>query len=155
MLYLAQVKKNIISGAVELELLACQKSENIWKVSESKFIPLNQEKPLNEGLLVLAELDDNARIIKIKEAKKWILSLVTEYLSNNSITPEFVQREQERVEKWRQEIALKSQDLTRRSLEIETHREQLQELEENLMREKEKLASKIKEVQQEEEDDLN
>ncbi|MDJ0713646.1 MAG: hypothetical protein QNJ54_05445 [Prochloraceae cyanobacterium] len=155
MLYLAQVKKNIISGDIELELLARQKSEHIWKVSESKFIPLNQEKSLNEGLLVLAELDDNAQIIKIKEAKKWILSLVTEYLSNNSITPEFVQKEQERVEKWRQEIALTSQDLTRRSLEIETHREQLQELEENLMREKEKLASKIKEVQQEEEDDLN
>lgn len=145
MLYLAQVKKNLISGDKELQLLAQKKSNDIWSMCNCKTRPLDQENLLSEGLLVMVDLDENNQILSIKEAKEWVLHLVDQYLSDNTITPEFVQKEQERIEKWRQELSSQSQDLTRRSLEIETRREQLQELEENLMREKEKLALKMKE----------
>ena len=53
------------------------------------------------------------------------------YLSNG-ITPAFLHQEVERAEKWRQTLSLQSQDLARRSLELEARREQIQALEESL-----------------------
>jgi hypothetical protein len=144
MLNLAQVKKNLISGETELQLLARQKSDCVWEISQSEALPLDQSNCLSEGLLVLVDLGEENRILSITEAKDWVLGLVKQYLTNSAITPEFVKQEQAKIEQWRQEIASKSQDLTRRYLEIETRREQLQELEETLTREKEKLALKMK-----------
>jgi uncharacterized protein (DUF3084 family) len=50
-----------------------------------------------------------------------------------------LQQESERVEQWRQSLTLQSQEIARRTLELEARREQLQELEEELRREKKKL----------------
>lgn len=144
MLHLAQVKKNLISGEIELHLLARQKSDCVWEMNDLQSLSLGEVNSLNEGLLVLVEMDEDCRILSIKEAKDWILSLVQQYLTDSAVTPEFVKQEQIKIERWRQEMASKSQDLTRRHLEIETRREQLQELEETLTREKEKLAIKLK-----------
>jgi hypothetical protein len=139
MLHLAQVKKNIISGELELQLLACQKSEFQWGICQDKFVSLMTEKPLNEGVLVLVELDADIQIISIREAKDWILNLIRQYLTDGDITPDFIREEQARIEKWRQELTSQSQDLTRIRLEIEAQREELQQLEESLNWEKEKL----------------
>ena len=55
------------------------------------------------------------------------------YFDKGVITEAFIKKEQEKIETWRQEITAQSQDLTRRQLEIETRREQLEELEQKLL----------------------
>ncbi|MEL4895359.1 hypothetical protein [Crocosphaera sp. Alani8] len=82
-----------------------------------------------DGVLVLVKLDNNQEILEIEEAREWVMDLVKTYLTNGVITPEWIEKEQEKVEQWRQEITAKSLDLTRRQLELETQKEQLQELE--------------------------
>jgi DNA repair exonuclease SbcCD ATPase subunit len=146
MLYLAQAKKNLTSGATELQLLAYQESEQIWEISNSDIIPIGGENCPNEGLLVLVEIGDRQEILEIRNAKDWVISLIQQYLSCSSITPEFVQQEQTRIEQWRQEITAQSLDLTRRYLEVETQREQLQELETSLKLEKEQLEIRWKQL---------
>lgn len=148
MLYLAQVTRDPISGDIKLLILAYQQAEHIWATSNSEVLPIGQENCLPEGLLVLVEINDNRQITEIKEAKDWIVSLIGQYLSESSITPEFVQQEQARIEQWRQEIASQSLDLTRRYLEVETQREQIQELEASLKLEKEKLELRWQEIQE-------
>jgi predicted RNase H-like nuclease (RuvC/YqgF family) len=68
------------------------------------------------------------------------LDLVEQYLSAG-VTPTFLQEEAERTEQWRQDLTLQSQDLTRRHLEMEARREQIQTLEEDLKREKQQLEA--------------
>jgi hypothetical protein len=148
MLYLAQVTRDPISGEIKLLILANQQSEHIWATSNSEVLSIGAQNCLPEGLLILVEVDEDRQIIEIKEAKDWIVSLIGQYLSESSITPEFVQQEQARIEQWRQEIASQSLDLTRRYLEVETQREQIQELEANLKLEKEKLELRWREIQE-------
>ena len=132
MLHLAQVAKNDTSGKLILKLLASQKSEFQWVFCEEEHIPLNQEVDLNEGLLILVELGANNQIVKLTEAKEWILDLIRQYLTKDPINPDFLAEEQSRIEHWRQQLTSQSQDLTRIRLEIEARREELQELEETI-----------------------
>ncbi len=129
MLHLAQVKKNPNSGEMELLLLARQTAQNLWEILSDEIIPCTIPMGFGDGVLVLVKLGDNQAILDIKEAKDWVMGLIETYLSNGVITPEWVEKEQEKVEQWRQEITAKSLDLTRRQLELETQKEQLQELE--------------------------
>ena len=138
MLHLAQVQKNESVGGVELRLLACQQSENSWTVINPEDVPLPNSHSLNEGLLVLVELSENQEVLSIQHANDWVLDLVEQYLSAG-VTPTFLQEEAERTEQWRQDLTLQSQDLTRRHLEMEARREQIQTLEEDLKREKQQL----------------
>ena len=136
MLYLAQVHKNQFLDQLQLRLLARQESETIWvTIPEEAFILLGRSTVLHEKLLVLVELSPTGEIEKLEEATNWIVSLVEAYLSTG-ITPEFLNQEAQRAEKWRQSLTLQNQDLARRSLELEARREQIQALEENLKREK-------------------
>lgn len=152
MLHLAQVKKNPTSGEIELQLLAQQQSDKIWQISNSQSLRLAPKLDLSEGLLVLVELGSDREILKIKEATDWILDLVEQYLTEEVITSEFVETERARIEQWRQEIVMQSLDLTRRHLEIETHRDQLQELETNLRQEQELLENRWQELKKLEEE---
>lgn len=142
MLHLAQVSKNMLSEELELQLLAYQKTEFEWQFCEDKYLDLSQETKLNEGVLILVEINDEGKIIRFREAKDWLLNIMRQYLTNAQITPDFINQEQTRIEKWRQELTAQSQDLTRIRLEIETRREELQQLEESLNLEKEKLKIK-------------
>ncbi|MGB3496287.1 MAG: hypothetical protein WBA57_26400 [Elainellaceae cyanobacterium] len=94
---------------------------------------------VSEGVFVLVELSEN-EIISIQDASEWILELVQKYLTMG-LTPEVLQQEAERVEAWRQELTLQNQDIARRSLEIETRRDQIQELEKKLELERKHLES--------------
>ncbi|WP_107666404.1 hypothetical protein [Cyanothece sp. BG0011] len=132
MLHLAQVKKNPDSGEMELLLLARQTSQHLWDMMSNKVISCTIPMSFRDGVLVLVKLGDDHEILEVQEAKDWVMGLVETYLTNGAITPEWVQKEQEKVEQWRQEITAKSLDLTRRQLELETQKEQLQELEEKL-----------------------
>lgn len=155
MLYLAQVKTNSDSGAIELQLIARQQSESIWEICHSQDLLLGDNPPaslsernLGEGVLVLIEFDENRQAIAIENAKDWVVNLIIEHLNKTSISPEFVRQEQQRIEQWRQEITAQSLDLTRRYLEVETQREQLEELEASLKLEREQLELRWQQIQE-------
>jgi hypothetical protein len=144
MLHLAQVQQNQISDQPELRILATQESESSWVLlTKEKILPSPHSKGLSEGLLVLVETndqDDQQDISSIRSAKNWVLDFVEKYLTLG-ITPSFLQQEAERVEEWRQELTLQSQDLGRRQWEMEARREQIQALEEEIKRKQEESAS--------------
>jgi hypothetical protein len=148
MLYLAQVNNNPISGEIELQFLAHQQAENSWQVSNSFSLPYYDGDFRFSGLLVLVELAENQEIIYVKLANDLLLNLLKKHLLDSIITPEFIEIEKARVEQWRQEITAQNLDLTRRNLEIETRRDQLQELEISLKLEKEKLEARWQQLHQ-------
>lgn len=151
MLHLAQVQNNDSGEGVELRLLARQQSENSWVVINSESVPLTNTNFLNEGWLVLVELSDNQEVLKIQDAKDWVLDVVQKYLTNG-VTPTFLREEAERTEQWRQDLTLQSQDMTRRHLEMEARREQIQTLEEDLKRDKQQLDEKAEQLKAKEEE---
>lgn len=144
MLYLAQVQKQGLSGKLGLRLLARQQAEYSWiliaeqsLVSDIDLLLDNgQSIPLYEGLLVLAKLSSDGKIERLENAVNWVLDIVRAFLSNG-ITPAFLQQEAERAEQWRQTLTLQTQELSRRSLEVEARREQIQALEESFRRDQE------------------
>lgn len=140
MLYLAQVQKKGFLGKTGLRLLARQRTEDTWAAVAGEEVIISAEIPqsLGEGALVLVEFSSSCEIVRMEDATGWVVELVRDYLTKG-ITPAFLQQEAERVEQWRQSLTLQSQDLARRTLELEARREQLQELEEELRREKKKL----------------
>ena len=137
MLYLAQVQQQKLSGQVELRLLAHQQTTYKWEVDEQeKLISVAEAITFPEGLLVLIELSPKGEMLSIQDATTWVLDLVKTYLISG-VTPEFLKAETERSEQWRQSLTLQNQDLSRRSLEVEARREQIQALEESFKRDKE------------------
>ena len=144
MLHLAQVQKQELSGKLVLRLLAFQEAEYSWKIIvEKNTIPPAEvilyrgyTNVLSEGLLILVELSPTGEIDNIQNATSWVLDLVQTFLTSG-VTPEFLQQETERAEQWRQTLTLQNQELSRRALEVEARREQIQALEESIKREKE------------------
>lgn len=139
MLYLAQVQIDPDSEEVQLQVLARQESEYVWTVDNSETLPLTKESSLCAGVLILVEMNQDRQIVSIQDAKEWVLSILQQHMTRNAINPQFIQTEQSKVEKWRQEITAHNLELNRRALEIETRREQLQELEQELKRDREEL----------------
>ncbi|MEG4443353.1 hypothetical protein QUB47_11820 [Microcoleus sp. AT9_B5] len=153
MLYLAQVQNQEILGEISLQLLACQNSDDTWAIlSEECFLALpknciqNQINSatnlLNEGMLVLADIGENNQVVDIQSATDWVLELVEKYLTTG-FTPDFFQQEAQKAEDWRQSLTLQSQELSRRLIEVEARREQIQNLEAKLQQEKQLLESSI------------
>lgn len=136
MLHLAQVQNKENGGGVELRLLARQHSENSWAVINPESVPYTNGNSLQEGVLVLIELSEQREVLSLQNAKDWVLDLVQQYLTIG-VSPNFLKEEAERAEQWRQKLTLDSQDLTRRHLEMEARREQIQTLEEDLKRQME------------------
>ena len=136
MLYLAQAQKQKLSGQVQLRLLAHQQTTYKWEANEGKIVDVAEEFALQEGVLVLVELSSQGEIQSVQDATNWVLDLVKTYLTSR-VTPAFLKAEADRSEQWRQSLTLQNQDLSRRSLEVEARREQIQALEESFKRDKE------------------
>jgi hypothetical protein len=134
MLYLAQVTKNPYLNELEFQLLVMETNEHIWQKTSGTLYMENREtlQQFNEGVLVLLEVDENKQILQIDNAKNWILDIITEFLNEPRLTPEFIQQEEARIEQGRQELTSKNLDLIRRHLELETQREQIQAVESSL-----------------------
>ena len=139
MLNLAQVQKNPNSGNIELQILAHQIDDRTWEVDCAATILPVEENTLLEGTLVLFDKESDDIISSIQPAKDWILNLLQNHLSRNAINPQLIAAEQIKIEKWRQEITIQNLELNRKVLELETRREQLQELEQSLKQERKKL----------------
>ena len=138
MLNLAQFKKSLTSGQLEMQILASQMDDDSWEVAETDLLPMQENMVLPEGILVLLERDSERRISGIKPVKDWILDILKVHLSCNNGS-QLVAAEQLKIERWRQEMTVQNLELNRRFLEIETRREQLQELEQTLKQEQESL----------------
>ncbi len=150
MLYLAQVQKKEILGEISLQLLAGQNSDETWAMLFEETVltvpPDLAQNVLNEGVLVLADIGENSLILNIQAATNWVLELVDKYLTTG-FTPDFLQLEAQKAEDWRQSLTLQSQELSRRSIEVEARREQIQNLEAKLQQEKQLLESSIAQLE--------
>ncbi|MEB3358638.1 MAG: hypothetical protein VKK04_18070 [Synechococcales bacterium] len=142
MLYLAKVLKPDRSGNAGLQLLAQKKAEHFWTV-----IPPNEKELVagageiqdySDGVLLIVKLSNDRQVKSVQEATRWILDTINQYLSQG-ITPEQMQEEVERLEQWRQSLTLQSQDLGRQKIELETRRDQIQELEKKLEQERKQI----------------
>ncbi|MEG3956523.1 hypothetical protein [Microcoleus sp. herbarium2] len=153
MLYLAEVQNQEILGEISLQLLACQTSDDTWAIlTEKSFLTLPKDfaqnpinsatNVLNEGMLVLADIGENSKVLDIQAATNWVLELVEKYLTTG-FTPDFLHQEAKKAEGWRQSLTLQSQELSRRLIEVEARREQIQSLEAKLQQEKQLLESSI------------
>lgn len=153
MLYLAQVQNQKNLGYLTLKLLACQNADDTWAILADASVltlptdfaknPTNSATNiLNEGVLVLVNIGENREVVDVRSAANWVLELVEKYLTTG-ITPEFLQQEAQKAEEWRQSLTLESQALSRRFIEVEARREQIQNLEAKLEQEKQVLENAI------------
>jgi hypothetical protein len=142
MQYLAKVQKKAFLGGAELLLLAERTSETTWSlVTTERIVETAKLLAFQEGNLVLVEVNAPNQVASIQDALPWVLGLVEHYLSYG-MTPEALEQEIERAERWRQSLTLKSQDVDRRALETAARRDEIQELERHLKQEREELEAR-------------
>jgi len=148
MQYLAKVQKKAFLGGAELSLLVEQTSESTWALLPSeRIVETTRLLAFQEGNLVLVELDSLNQIVAVQDATAWVLGLVEHYLAYG-VTPEALEQEIERAERWRQSLTLKSQEVDRRALETAARRDEIQELERSLKQEREELETRWQALQQ-------
>ncbi|MBD2578120.1 hypothetical protein [Oscillatoria sp. FACHB-1406] len=151
MLHLAQVQKNPTTGDMTLQLLAAQTSDDVWVVGDAEAIALTPQYQteipyLSEGILVIVNLGESRQILGLENARDWLLLLLQRWQEEEKTEVFSLEEEEARIERWRQELTLQSQEIARRNLEIETRREQIQELEAALEKEKGELELRWKEL---------
>lgn len=152
MQYLAKVQKKAFLGGAELALLAVRTSEATWeRIATERLVETTRVLAFQEGALVLVELDGLNQVGTVEDATPWVLDLVDHYLSYG-VTPEALEQEIERAERWRQSLTLKSQEVDRRALETAARRDEIQELERNLKQEREELEQRWDALKQKEAD---
>ncbi|MBD1874668.1 hypothetical protein H6F75_14345 [Nodosilinea sp. FACHB-131] len=148
MQYLAKVQKKAFLGGAELLLLAEQTSESTWaRLPSERIVETTRLLAFQEGNLVLVDLDNLNQIVAVQDATPWVLGLVEHYLAYG-VTPEALEQEIERAERWRQSLTLKSQEVDRRALETAARRDEIQELERSLKHEREELETRWQALQQ-------
>ncbi len=134
-LHLAQVQKNQINNNLQLRLLADQKGEYLWTiVQKEEVISLFNFDNINEGMLVLIELDENREIINIEDGKDWVLNLVEQFLTIG-ITPEILRKQAEEIENWQRDLTLKSHEIGIKTMELASRMEKIQIIEASLKQE--------------------
>ncbi|MBF2083244.1 hypothetical protein [Thermoleptolyngbya sp. C42_A2020_037] len=139
MLYLAQVTTRDSEGKAGLKLLAKKRADYVWAICESgDLVWAEASERYATGMLVLVELSSSMKIKQVQDAKDWVLEIVQDYLTAG-VSPALLHEEAQRAEQWRQSYTMKEQEIGRRALEVEAWRDQIQELEENLKREKKQI----------------
>ncbi|NEQ50461.1 MAG: hypothetical protein F6K11_10055 [Leptolyngbya sp. SIO3F4] len=139
MQHLAKVCQTTSEGALVLQFLARQLEDYLWELSiGEQEVVSTLPVTLNEGTLVLVELDTSNQVVELQEATDWVLDLVSQFLTQG-VTPQFFHQEVERAEQWRQSLTLQSQEIRRRALETAARRDEIQALEQRLRLEQEEL----------------
>lgn len=125
MLYLAQVQTHVpAQAAIGVVMLAHQEESGKWTVPTPSEMTLTMPSDLaqtqwHKGMLVIVRLDAEAKCTEIQDAIPFVLQL---FASNElSSTLEDVHE----IEQWRQELTLKSQEMSMKMLELATRRERL------------------------------
>jgi len=146
-LYLAELQKQksgfMGAAKAELKLLACQRVDSSWNpVPREELIPASVEETnnLNDGALVLVDLNPQRQVQRIQEAGRPLVSI----LQNLSRQVEKFKSQEEEIAQWKQSLTYQSQQLSSRQMEIEARLEQLQQMEENF----EQLENQQQEISQ-------
>jgi chromosome segregation ATPase len=132
-LYLAEVQKQkggLLSGGgkTELKLLACQRTDQNWSTVSEEVIAAEEASKLNDGALVLAELNPNRQVQRIQEAGRPLVNI----LQNFSRQLEKFKLKEDEIDQWKQSLTFQAQELNRREMEMEARLEQLQNMEDEL-----------------------
>ncbi|MFN6538775.1 MAG: pilus motility taxis protein HmpF [Nostoc sp. EkiNYC01] len=133
MLYLAEVQKQkggLLSGGgkTELKLLACQRTDQNWSTVSEEVIAAEDASKLNDGALVLVELNPNRQVQRIQEAGRPLVNI----LQNFSRQLEKFKLKEDEIDQWKQSLTFQAQELNRREMEMEARLEQLQNMEDEL-----------------------
>ncbi|MDZ8080729.1 MAG: pilus motility taxis protein HmpF [Nostoc sp. DcaGUA01] len=133
MLYLAEVQKQkggLLSGGgkAELKLLACQRTDQNWSTVSEEVIAAEDASKLNDGALVLVELNPNRQVQRIQEAGRPLVNI----LQNFSRQLEKFKLKEDEIDQWKQSLTFQAQELNRREMEMEARLEQLQNMEDEL-----------------------
>ncbi|WP_375472157.1 pilus motility taxis protein HmpF [uncultured Nostoc sp.] len=133
MLYLAEVQKQkggLLSGGgkTELKLLACQRTDQNWSTVSEEVIAAEDASKLNDGALVLVELNPNRQVQRIQEAGRPLVNI----LQNFSRQLEKFKLKEDEIDQWKQSLTFQAQELNRREMDMEVRAEQLQELEDEV-----------------------
>ena len=125
MLYLAAVDKGSFRKTT-IQLLAKQVSDRSWVAVSDEALPIEDSAKFNAGMLILAEINANRQVMKLREASREIVGTLQAF----SRILEKSQGQEEEIEQWKQSLTFQSQELNRREVELETREEQLQQLDE-------------------------
>ncbi|MEH2206312.1 MAG: pilus motility taxis protein HmpF [Nostoc sp.] len=133
MLYLAEVQKQkggLLSGGgkTELKLLACQRTDQNWSTVSEEVIAAEDASKLNDGALVLVELNPNRQVQRIQEAGRPLVNI----LQNFSRQLEKFKLKEDEIDQWKQSLTFQAQELNRREMDMEVRAEQLQQLEDEV-----------------------
>jgi chromosome segregation ATPase len=134
-LYLAEVQKQkggLLGGGgkTELKLLACQRTDQSWSTGSEEVIAVEEASKLNDGALVLVELNPQRQVQRIQEAGRPLVNI----LQNFSRQLEKFKLKEEEIDQWKESLTFQAQELNRREIEMETRLEQLQQMEDKFQR---------------------
>ncbi|MEH2310962.1 MAG: pilus motility taxis protein HmpF [Nostoc sp.] len=151
MLYLAEVQKQkggLLGGGAktELKLLACQRTDQNWSTVSEEVIAAEDASKLNDGALVLVELNPNRQVQRIQEAGRPLVNI----LQNFSRQLEKFKLKEDEIDQWKQSLTFQAQELNRREMDMEVRSEQLQQLEDELQQleeQKQKVDTSRQEIE--------
>ena len=131
MLYLAEVQKQKggllgSSSKTGLKLLACQRKDQSWTNVSEELIGAEEANKLNDGALVLVELNSSHQVQRIQEAGHPLVNI----LQNFSRQLEKFKHKEQEIDQWKESLTFQAQEFNRREMEMETRLEELQHLEE-------------------------
>jgi chromosome segregation ATPase len=134
-LYLAEVQKQkggLLSGGgkSELKLLACQRNDQNWIPVPDEVILADEASKLNDGALVLVELNQNRQVQRIQDAGRPLVNI----LQNFSRQVEKFKLKEDEIDQWKQSLMIQVQELNRREMEMESRWEQVEQLENDFKR---------------------
>ncbi|MEO1431624.1 MAG: pilus motility taxis protein HmpF [Cyanobacteria bacterium J06633_8] len=144
MLYLAEVQKQkgglLGSGAkTELKLLACQRNDQSWNTVSEEVITADEASKLNDGALVLAELNANRQLQRLQEAGRPLVNI----LQNFSRQLEKFKLKEEEIDQWKESLTFQGQEISRREMDLEAREEEARQIQE----EAQHIDAKIQEVE--------
>jgi hypothetical protein len=134
-LYLAEVQKQkggLLGGGskTELKLLACQRTDQNWSNVSEEVIAIEDASKLNDGALVLVELNPQRQVQRIQEAGRPLVNI----LQNFSRQLEKFKLKEEEIDQWKESLTFQAQELNRREMEMEARAEQLQQMDDDFQR---------------------
>ncbi len=144
MLYLAEVQKQkgglLGSGTkTELKLLACQRNDQSWSTVSEEVIAAEEASKLNDGALVLAELNATRQVQRLQEAGRPLVTI----LQNFSRQLEKFKVKEEEIDQWKESLTFQAQELSRREIDLEEREQEVQQIQE----EAQQIDLKIQEVE--------
>ncbi len=143
MRYLAKVERAAFLGNAVLQLQARQIEDYLWeRLPQEKTIQTEIALGVGDGAIVLVQVNEaDDQVTQVEDALPWLLGLVDTFLTQG-VTPDFLAKEAERAEQWRQSLTLESQEVERRALETAARRDEIQELEKSLKLERAELEKR-------------